>query len=60
MKPSQALEAYRPAVRAMASRFKATNPRVFGSVLRGDDLDGSDLDIPVSYTHLTLPTIYSV
>lgn len=47
MKPSQALEACRPAVRAMALRFNATNPRVFGSVLRGDDLDGSDLDLLV-------------
>lgn len=45
MKPSQALEAYRPAVRAMALRFKAVNPRVFGSTLRGDDRDGSDLDL---------------
>ncbi|MEQ1888930.1 MAG: nucleotidyltransferase domain-containing protein [Alphaproteobacteria bacterium] len=47
MKPSLALEAFRPAVRAMALRFKSANPRVFGSVLRGDDLDGSDLDLLV-------------
>ena len=29
------------------SRFRATNPRVFGSVLHGSDKDGSDLDLLV-------------
>jgi len=29
------------------SRFRATNPRVFGSALRGDDREGSDVDILV-------------
>ncbi|WP_217996275.1 nucleotidyltransferase domain-containing protein, partial [Pseudomonas meliae] len=29
------------------SRFRVTNPRIFGSVLRGTDLDGSDLDLLV-------------
>lgn len=47
MKPSLALEACRPAVRAITQKFKAANPRVFGSVVRGDDLDGSDLDLLV-------------
>jgi len=28
-------------------RFKTRNPRVFGSVLRGEDKDGSDLDLLV-------------
>jgi predicted nucleotidyltransferase len=51
MKPSVALEQNREAVRAVVGRFRATNPRVFGSVLRGDDNDGSDLDILVD----TLP-----
>ena len=27
---------------------------------REHNLKGVDIDIPVSYTHLTLPTIYSV
>jgi predicted nucleotidyltransferase len=31
----------------MVSRFRVTNPRIFGSVLRGTDLDGSDLDLLV-------------
>lgn len=47
MKPSVALEANRPAVRRAAQRFKTQNPRVFGSVLRGEDKDGSDLDLLV-------------
>lgn len=45
MKPSQALELHREAIRAAVSRHKAANPRVFGSVLRGEDTDNSDLDI---------------
>jgi predicted nucleotidyltransferase len=47
MKPSDALQANREAVRQIAQRFKTTNPRVFGSVLHGDDRDGSDLDLLV-------------
>ena len=47
MRPSLALDLRRSAVREAASRFRATNPRVFGSVLRGTDLDGSDLDLLV-------------
>ena len=31
----------------MVGRFRAANPCVFGSLLRGDDSDGSDLDILV-------------
>jgi predicted nucleotidyltransferase len=29
------------------ARFRAANPRVFGSVLHGTDQDGSDLDLLV-------------
>jgi uncharacterized protein len=47
MKPSVALEANRTAVRQVTLRFKTANPRVFGSALRGDDQDGSDLDLLV-------------
>lgn len=47
MKPSQALEAKRDAVRSMVGRYSASNPRVFGSTLSGTDHDGSDLDILV-------------
>lgn len=47
MKPSLALESKRSAVRDAALRFRTANPRVFGSVLHGDDKDGSDLDLLV-------------
>lgn len=47
MKPSIALDLKRDEVREAASRFHTANPRVFGSVLHGDDQDGSDLDLLV-------------
>lgn len=47
MRPSSALNLQRAAVREAASRFRAANPRVFGSVLHGSDRDGSDLDLLV-------------
>jgi predicted nucleotidyltransferase len=47
MKPSLALDQKRSAVRDAARRFRTVNPRVFGSVLHGDDRDGSDLDLLV-------------
>lgn len=47
MKPSVALELRRSAVREAPSRFRAANPRVFGSVLHGADQEGSDLDLLV-------------
>lgn len=47
MRPSEALDLKRTAVRAAVSRFRTANPRVFGSVLRGEDREGSDLDLLV-------------
>ena len=47
MKPSISLQLKRHAVLAATSRFRAANPRVFGSVARGIDQDGSDLDLLV-------------
>lgn len=47
MRPSVVLDMKRSAVREAASRFRAVNPRVFGSVLHGTDQDGSDLDLLV-------------
>ena len=51
MRPSQALRQHREAVCRAAARYHVTNPRVFGSALRGDEGDGSDLDLLVD----TLP-----
>lgn len=41
------MELKRGAVRAAAARFRTANPRVFGSVVHGDDEEGSDLDLLV-------------
>lgn len=47
MRPSVMLDKQRMAVREAAKRFRAANPRVFGSVLHGTDREGSDLDLLV-------------
>ena len=50
MKPSTALQAHRSAVRRVVEAHRARNARVFGSVLRGEDTDSSDLDILIDPT----------
>ena len=50
MKPSQALEQHRAEVRLIVERHRARNARVFGSVLRGQDDEESDLDLLVDST----------
>ncbi len=47
MKPSIALAGNSEAIRSIVLSHRAGNPRVFGSVSRGDDSEGSDLDILV-------------
>lgn len=47
MKPSHILGLYRMDIRRIIAENNAANPRVFGSVLHGQDADGSDLDILV-------------
>jgi predicted nucleotidyltransferase len=47
MKPSQALEQHRMEVRRIVQRYRARNARVFGSALRGQDNEESDLDLLV-------------
>lgn len=47
MRPSAVLDMKRIAVREAVGRFRAANPRVFGSVLHGTDRDGSDIDLLV-------------
>lgn len=47
MRPSEALEQKRDAVRALVARYPVANPRLFGSALRGEDQQGSDIDILV-------------
>ena len=50
MKPSVALASHRATIRRVVESHRASNPRVFGSVVRGDDTEDSDLDILVDPT----------
>ncbi len=45
MKPSLALAEHKDAIRQIVVRHRASNPRVFGSVVHGDDSEDSDLDL---------------
>ncbi|HYN62374.1 MAG TPA: nucleotidyltransferase family protein [Rubrivivax sp.] len=53
MKPSDALLANREAVARVVQAHRACNARVFGSVARGSDMPGSDLDLLVDPTPQT-------
>ena len=50
MKPSEALDLNRVAIRRVVELYRASNARVFGSVLHGEDTERSDLDILVDPT----------
>lgn len=55
MRPSEALARYREEIRRVVTANNGKNPRVFGSVLRGQDTIESDLDILIDPTpQLTL------
>jgi predicted nucleotidyltransferase len=47
MRPSEVLPQHRETIRQLVLEAGMANPRVFGSVLHGDDEDGSDLDLLV-------------
>ena len=54
MRSSEALTIHCDAIRGdIALRHRVTNVRVFGSVLRGEDTDDSDLDLLVEPTSET-------
>jgi predicted nucleotidyltransferase len=50
MKPSEALDSHRDAIRRVVASHRACNARVFGSVLHGNDTTDSDLDILIDPT----------
>lgn len=50
MRPSEALQFHRAAIRRVVESHRALNARVFGSVLHGRDTDESDLDILIDPT----------
>jgi predicted nucleotidyltransferase len=47
MKPSEALRLHREHIRRVVEQHRACNARVFGSALRRDETDTSDLDLLV-------------
>jgi hypothetical protein len=47
MRPSEVLPQHRETIRHLVIQAGMANPRVFGSVLHGDNEDGSDLDLLV-------------
>ncbi len=50
VRPSIRVEHHRESIRALVSEHHAVAPRIFGSVARGDDLPGSDVDLLVEFT----------
>jgi len=53
MRPSVALQSHRKEVRDIVLNHRVQNARIFGSVIRGEDTDDSDLDILVDPTSET-------
>ena len=53
MKPSDALNSNREAIRQVIASHRAINARVFGSVVHGEDTESSDLDILIDPTNET-------
>jgi uncharacterized protein len=53
MRPSQALDLHRARIRQIALSHHVQDIRVFGSALRGEDIEGSDLDLLVEPTSET-------
>lgn len=50
MRPSEALNLHRDRIREIVLSHRVTDPRVFGSVLDGEDSEDCDLDILVEPT----------
>ena len=53
MKPSEAFRLHRQEIRRIVEQHHAYNARVFGSVLRGNDTENSDLDLLIDPTSKT-------
>lgn len=53
MKPSEALNSNREAIRQVVASHRGVNARVFGSVVHGEDTESSDLDILIDPTQDT-------
>lgn len=61
MRASEAIRKHKDVISRIVARHRAANPRVFGSVLRGDDTEHSDLDLLVDATEkMTLFDIVTI
>ena len=61
MRPSEALAKHRDEVLEIIGRYPVSNPRVFGSVARGEDVEGSDLDLLVDrYGRMTFADLFQL
>ncbi|WP_232315522.1 helix-turn-helix domain-containing protein [Mycobacterium celatum] len=49
VRPSELVRRYRDEIRALACKYGADSPRVFGSVARGTDTPDSDIDLVVRF-----------
>lgn len=58
MRPSVTYKQHRKIIRRIVAQHHASNPRVFGSSLYGEDTDQSDLDILIDPTGET--TLFDV
>lgn len=50
VRPSARVKQHRDSIRALVAKHHAVAPRTFGSVARGDDEPGSDVDLRVEFT----------
>ncbi len=50
VRPSARVRQHRESIRAIVAEHHAAAPRVFGSVARGEDEPGSDVDLLVDFT----------
>ena len=50
VRPSARIEQHRDSIRALTAKHHAVAPRIFGSVARGEDEPGSDIDLLVEFT----------
>lgn len=50
VRPSTRVQQNRDSIRAIVAEHHAVAPRIFGSVARGDDEPGSDVDLLVEFT----------
>lgn len=50
LRPSAMVERHRESIRTLVAQHQAVAPRIFGSVARGEDEPGSDVDFLVEFT----------